>query len=158
MARPKGSKNKNIRPVRDRFWAKVDIDVNGCWEWKGAKNSEGYGTIGINGKIKGTHRVSWWLAHGEWPSQFVLHKCDNPSCVRPSHLFLGNNSDNMKDKFAKGRDSNRGERNPARKLTQSLADEIRSKLTGEWGELTRLAMEYDVSIATIWNIKHGKKW
>jgi hypothetical protein len=67
-----------------------------------AKN--GYGKIWINGKTKGTHRVAWELIYGSIPNGLnVLHRCDVPSCVNPYHLFLGTNSDNIKDAFRKGR-------------------------------------------------------
>ncbi len=91
-----------------RFWNKVDIKgKNDCWFWKGAKNNKGYGRIMLNGKSEGTHRVAWFITNGEIPKNkpLVCHKCDNPSCVNPKHLFVGTNSDNMKDSFKKGRNA-----------------------------------------------------
>lgn len=89
-----------LTPIADRFWPKVQkTDV--CWLWIGA-TSAGYGRIG-RGRAK-DHEVSWELHNGPVPhGLWVLHKCDNPPCVRPDHLFLGTQSDNMKDAEAKGR-------------------------------------------------------
>ena len=96
------------RPLAERFWAKVPTLGVGCWEWAGGRdNDEGYGRIreGRGGSpFLLTHRVAWELTQGPIPDGLmVLHKCDNPPCVRPDHLFLGTNTDNMRDASAKGR-------------------------------------------------------
>lgn len=86
-----------------RFFDKIE-KTDSCWNWVGAKTSGGYGNIGINNKTVRAHRLSYELHNGPFdPKLFVCHKCDNPGCVNPEHLFLGNNSDNMKDCFIKGR-------------------------------------------------------
>ena len=88
--------------LADRLWNRVRKGSS-CWTWTGA-TQHGYGYIGENGKILRTHRVSWTLHHGPIPDGLcVLHHCDNPPCVRPSHLFLGTHTDNMKDMVSKGR-------------------------------------------------------
>ena len=79
-------------------------EIGECWTWSGAKNRAGYGTIKISGHSLLAHRISWTLEKGEIPpALFVLHKCDNPSCVRVDHLFLGTYKDNAQDKVSKGR-------------------------------------------------------
>ena len=89
----------------DRLTARSVERANGCIEWTGATNgSWGYGQISVNGKSVLTHRLSWELANGPIPNGLlVLHRCDNPPCCNPAHLFLGTHADNMADMLAKGR-------------------------------------------------------
>jgi hypothetical protein len=97
--------------VAERFWPKVDRSggPDACWPWTATVRSDGYGMIDVGGKMVGAHRVSWEIANGPIPvggdyhGTCVLHRCDNPLCVNPSHLFLGTNDDNTKDRDAKGR-------------------------------------------------------
>jgi hypothetical protein len=85
----------------ERFWNKV-YKTESCWLWVGAKTPKGYGQFCHEGKIRRAHRLAYVLAFGEIPAElFVCHKCDNPSCVRPKHLFLGTNRDNVMDAIAK---------------------------------------------------------
>jgi len=93
------------RSAADRFWEKVDTSRE-CWEWTGSKRPLGYGQMGIPGTNRpvGAHRISWELHFGPIPDDmFVCHRCDNPKCVRPDHLFLGTPTDNVRDMVAKGR-------------------------------------------------------
>lgn len=90
---------------------------NGCWEWLGQKWESGYGYVRktIDHKIKhiSAHRYFYTLYKGPFPEELdVLHKCDNPSCVNPDHLFLGTHSDNMKDMYNKQRRNVSGINNP----------------------------------------------
>lgn len=86
-----------------RFWNKVKKKAE-CWEWCGAKDRNGYGHIRIDGHLLSAHRLSWVLAYGDIPKGLqVLHKCDNRPCVRPAHLFLGTQRDNIVDMKKKGR-------------------------------------------------------
>lgn len=92
--------------LEERFWSKVN-QSDECWTWTASKDDKGYGKIGLPGR-KGwgfAHRVSYSLEHGVelTPDQKVLHRCDNPPCVRPDHLFLGTAADNAADMVAKGR-------------------------------------------------------
>lgn len=92
----------------ERFWRRVR-QGSGCWEWQGTRTAQGYGGFRIGGTMRKAHRVAWELTHGPIPpgagphGTCVLHRCDNPGCVRPDHLFLGTNRDNARDREAKGR-------------------------------------------------------
>lgn len=79
-------------------------DVEGCWNWRGRLSDKGYGKLRVDGKLKRAHRWAYELHHGPFDSALsVCHRCDNPSCVNPSHLFLGTHQDNMSDRRSKGR-------------------------------------------------------
>ena len=97
---------QKIRPIKDRFLAMVK-KTKGCWIWTGFKNPKGYGNIQKGrrgGRPLMAHRVAWEIYFGEIPEGMqVLHKCDNPSCVRPGHLFIGTAQDNTDDMINKGR-------------------------------------------------------
>ena len=92
----------------DRFFKKVIKQDSGCWEWQGArtkvKGKPWHGVLKRNGQGYLAHRFSWILHNGPIPQgQFVLHRCDNPICVNPNHLFLGTQQDNVQDMMNKGR-------------------------------------------------------
>lgn len=93
-------------PIQDRFWLHVDKSGD-CWLWTGATDHNGYGKVDYRTPLRrtlGAHRISWMLRYGDIPNGLkVLHKCDNPKCVNPDHLFLGTHQDNMDDMVAKGR-------------------------------------------------------
>jgi hypothetical protein len=95
------------RPATERFWEKVfkKPGRNSCWEWEAARLPTGYGRfMKTKGFIVYAHRWSWEAAFGPIPDgMYVCHSCDNPSCVRPSHLFLGDAMDNKRDSVSKGR-------------------------------------------------------
>jgi len=105
------------RPLAERFFAKVDKngpiirpDLGPCHLWTGSTDGDGYGQIGLGARGEGLEkapRVAFFLEHGRWPEPCALHKCDNPPCVRPDHLFEGTKADNMRDMANKGR-SRRG--------------------------------------------------
>lgn len=91
-------------PLGVRFGMNIDRSDDGCWIWKGAKAGNGYGSIFKDGRPEMAHRVSWILHFGSIPEgMYVLHSCDVPACVNPAHLFIGSQSENLKDAVAKGR-------------------------------------------------------
>jgi hypothetical protein len=99
---------ESLNKLADRFWAKVNIVAGGeCWTWTRSRSRGGYGKFNarINGKrVHTASRIAWIICHGIIPGRLhVLHRCDNPPCVRPDHLFLGTNLDNVRDSIAKGR-------------------------------------------------------
>lgn len=88
-----------------KFFSRVEpiMDDRGCWEWSGARSVSGYGQMYASGKMWMAHRISIVLAGYEPGILYVCHHCDNPSCVNPSHLFLGTCLDNTIDRVSKGR-------------------------------------------------------
>lgn len=129
-----------------------------CLIYSGSKDDLGYGTIRADGRTRKTHRVCYELIYGPISdNQFVCHSCDTPSCVNPSHLWLGTHQDNQADKKRKGRARTRprfGEENPASKLTFEQARYIKTS-----HESTKLMCEkFGVPDSTVQLIRQGKRW
>ena len=152
-----------MKPIEQRFWSKV-VKTEGCWLWNGARNTQGYGKLAKGKTTDGTvaaHRLSYELAYGAIPiGRNVLHRCDNPACVRPDHLFLGTQTENLMDMTSKGHRSYRshkGEDNGRAKLTLVQVKGIRQRFAK--GKLRSiLAKEYGVDWSTINRIVKGKLW
>lgn len=143
-----------------RFWAKVQPADNGCWEWTAHRNNRGYGQFTVsNGVFYTAHAVSYAITHGPIPpGMSICHRCDNPPCVRPDHLFLGTQSDNALDMFAKGRATrSKG----VERYNAVLSEEDVRHIKGAaryWGVVKDLSKEYGVSTTTIRKIRDGRKW
>ncbi len=146
--------------LTSRFWAKVKKG-RGCWEWTAHKNWLGYGRIGesVTRKILYAHRVSYTIHYGPIPDGLcVLHKCDNPGCVRPDHLFLGTEKDNAIDRQNKGRSNPcKGERHGRAKVTDSDIREMRRLDKLGWAHAD-IARRFGLSQPQVSGIISGKYW
>lgn len=170
-----GNNGKNQRIYRKPGQSVVDHIVNRlsngissaedgrCWVWNRSRNFYGYGTMTYDGITVLAHRLAYEFGVGHIDDGLqVLHRCDNPSCINPSHLFLGNRSDNMKDCYKKGRSSVKPasfkkEKNPAAKLKFCDVIEIRMMLSRGVSQ-RKISQMYDVSQSQISNIKRGVQW
>lgn len=147
-------------PIQKRFWEKVN-KTDHCWEWTGG-TSRGYGQI-HNNKKKGMmycHRLSWEIHYGFIPQHLcVLHHCDNPLCVRPTHLFLGTQKDNAIDMVKKGRCPDRkGEKNNSAKLKENNVREIRELFTNGNLSQREIGEKFNVCTEIIYRIIHKRSW
>lgn len=162
-------------PIETRFWAKVNKDgpipahvpeIGPCWMWTAYTEPQwGYGIFRVaNGDtMKKAHRVSWELTYGAIADGLlVLHKCDNPPCVRPAHLFLGTHEENQADKAAKGRGScgppHFGEASPNHKVTEAQVTEIRRRYATGGVSQSMLADEFGINQTSISKIVRGVRW
>jgi hypothetical protein len=143
----------------EHFWSKVDKSGE-CWTWTAYRNANGYGEVRASKKLWLAHRFAWHLEHGEIPDGLnVLHSCDNPPCVRPLHLFLGTQLDNVKDCVQKRRNGTAyGEAKGNAKLTRGSVKKIR-ELYAKGGVTQRaLAKVYGVGKTVIWNVTTRRTW
>lgn len=144
--------------VEDRVAASFTIDPEtGCHNWNRAKTSKGYGAIVVNRRTLPAHRVSYELANGTISDEsFVLHNCDNPSCINPAHLRLGTHDENMHDKVLRSRVP-AGENHYNSKITADQAVEI-MKLFGEGKTADQVSSITGINKGTINNVKYGGCW
>lgn len=163
-SRPRGiilgdriGRNESIQDVIDAFWSRVDIrGDNECWEWSGARHHTNYGHYGILYRSFLSHRVSFALWNGRDPRGWMLHRCDNPPCCNPNHLYEGTPADNNRDTMMRGRVNRcRGDAHPDCKIPDAAILEIASMdlRKGMYGPLIE---KYGVSYKTLWAISRGK--
>jgi hypothetical protein len=164
-----GCANRGLQTMEERFWAYTFPEPNsGCWLWTGRLDVFGYGVFQHGSKrLRATH-VALKLSGVERPrGKVVCHRCDNPCCVWPGHLYVGTMLDNMRDRTVRGRDGGplrRGEGNGRAVLTWELVREIRAKWTlnvpGQKPVHTKrsLSREYGVSDNQIGYILSGRQW
>lgn len=138
-----------------KFWLKVDMSAD-CWPWQGSFFKDPRTKLPSYGKFNqgSAHRKAWELSYGLiQDGMYVLHRCDNKACVRPDHLFLGTQADNMKDRDQKGRAAH-GERHPQAKLQTFQIIQIRK----DEREQRVIAAEYGVAPSLVNAIKQKKIW
>lgn len=149
-----------IVSASDRFWPRVkQLPDKGCWLWLGSQDRYGYGWFSGWGEKK-AHRASWAAHFGPVPpGVHVLHNCDNPTCVRPDHLYLGNNTKNQHDKRVRGRARgiNRGEGNGNARLTTNVVRKLR-RLHVAGITCRELASRFGVSASNVSRITRGNAW
>lgn len=150
-----------------RFWSKIVMGEtpDDCWAWTGATTAFGYGVLGVGGRKAGNvraHRHSWALHFGPVPDGlWVLHRCDNPPCCNPRHLFLGTQTNNMRDAVQKGRHSgpprHTGQANRSAKLDEDDVRAIRA-LAAQRVNQDIIAAAFGVTQALVSEIHLRKIW
>jgi len=152
------TESEKLEKYKESFEKKV-IKKFGCWAWSGFLDKNGYGVLptGKNYGPDRAHRASWIIHYGTIPEgMFVLHKCDNPECTNPEHLFLGTPADNTKDMI----DKNRmliGSKVATAKLSEADVQTIKTLLTLK-KSYRQIAKMFNVGMTTIARIKNGKTW
>lgn len=145
-----------------RFWSKVE-KTDDCWEWRARRNPLGYGTFKYHDKSILAHRMAYYLTYDVMPDGLVVcHTCDNRSCVRPDHLFLGTQLDNMRDAKSKGRYDNKpaGQAHHRARLTNDQVAEIRRRHHkpgdgSRYGNFAALCEEFGISRTHMVRILNG---
>lgn len=166
---------EDIEILTQRFWSRArKAPGNRCWEWIAGRVSAGYGSLTYQQTFVAAHRLSWFIHNGVIPPRlWVLHECDNPPCVRPSHLFLGTRLDNVLDMIRKGRANRRsgadhpmnqnhefrlaGTKNGRALLTDDDVREIRTRV-GQGESVAHLARETGMSEGALRHIVKRRHW
>ena len=144
--------DKIRKPLSERFWEKVKVGIpNDCWEWMGCRTNMGYGCFSVNNRMRLASRVAYELKNEKIPEGLcVLHKCDNPPCCNPNHLFLGTRTDNHIDKMEKGRQRGpTGEKHFSHKLTENEVISIRKEYGNGGTSFSKIAVKYRVSKSAV---------
>lgn len=144
--------------TEERFWSRVDKgSADECWLWTGGLVKKRYGNFQLPEQQWLAHRFAWTLVFGEIPDGLcVCHRCDNPPCVNPDHLFLGTHTDNMRDCIAKGRMAH-GERVGGAKLTPQKVRQMRG-LYDTGTSVARLSRMFGVVSGTVCYVVHRRHW
>lgn len=151
----------------ERFWMKAR-KARGCWEWLGSLHPDGYGMFSVKRdgqwRAEKTHRIAWEIAHGRRPPRFgvIMHSCDNPKCVRPGHLRLGTQQENIADMNAKGRRNGlNGGRHRWAKMSDADAQYIKllRALHGRQdGVVLAISRHVGVSVDAAQKVVSGRAW
>lgn len=156
-------KHKPTEQQVKRFWEYVNKKAKDeCWEWTGTKDAYGYGVYSINHVLYKAHRVSYYFENGYVDKNLkCCHKCDNPSCVNPHHLWLGTQRENVLDRHKKGRTVTGhlyGEDNPRAKLKKEDVLWIRENYNPKTWSTVKLAKRYNVCRTKISQILKRESW
>lgn len=151
-------------PCKTRLLLQCNKDENTqCWNWQGSKDRNGYGYVKQNGKTTKAHRASYIEFKGIIPENlWILHRCNNPSCINPEHLYAGTPTENMRDRERAGRHKgwkgcNKEQlNNPNVKLTPEDAVYIRTHY--RWGLGPTLARMFNISVAHLNKVRRGNIW
>lgn len=145
----------------ERFWGRVDKESGKpCWIWANYRDPHNYGKMGIGPRMFLAHRLSWAIENGPLPpGVWVLHHCDNPPCVNPAHLYVGDMQDNMDDMIRRGRRPvQTGESAPRCILTEAAVREIRSRYASGGETQVALGAEFGVSGGAIASVVNRRSW
>lgn len=149
----------------ERFWSYIRVDGGGCWEWKGFRNQKGYGMFAVGSRVtRLAHRLMYEIAFKKEPTgRSVCHHCDNPPCVKPTHIYLGTPKSNSSDMWTRRPPNRKGACNGRAKISEALVIAIRSEYrfskTGVKGSgYPALAKKYGIPRATAYNIVSRKTW
>jgi|SRR5882672_9518475 len=152
----------NVEKETERFWLRVDKSggPDACWPWVKSRNEHGYGYTNWGSHATRAHRLAYTLTYGPVPKGLhVLHRCDNPPCVNPSHLFLGTHQDNMTDMKNKRRyHAMYGEQCPSHKLTEHEARLILELASQHKKTRRELAEMFNVSKSTVASLLRRETW
>lgn len=165
--------NRITEDQRKRFWSKVVKRDSGCWEWTGHIISRGYGQFSLHDKGYLAHRVAYALTFST-PDQslYCCHRCDNPKCVNPHHIFLGTAQDNASDRVSKGRQARgerhgfvtkpescpRGERCARSKYKEAVIRSIRDEWAAGGVRYSDLAEKFGMSHSNVMKVINRKTW
>ena len=142
--------NDSICSRLDKYTDKTDS----CWVWVGYKNKHGYGMLMVNKKLTSAHRLNFYRYIENPIGKCVLHRCDNPSCVNPDHLWLGTHKENTKDMIQKGRQNPKyGEATKATSISKEIIISIRNDNISNSRELSE---KYNISRSQAHKIKTNK--
>ena len=142
--------------LEERFFSKVEKG-DSCWEWVASKYHDGYGAYYFNGKQGRAHRVSWEMKNGEIPeNMYILHRCNNRTCVNPKHLYLGTHQDNMNDLARAG--TLKGIGHPSAKVTEREVRTIRHLWEKKIYTQIKIAEMFNISHKTVNGITTNTNW